>query len=165
MEKEFRKTGLTSQILKIERIQNETLWKNYMNQKAHLEKKNKHTNNEKQLFHGTSADNIDKIIERGFNRSFAGMHGAMYGNGVYFAVDPTYSANGYSKPDQHGHKRMYLARVLVGEFTTGKPGLLTPPDKNSTSTEQYDSVSDRGQTMFVIFHDDYAYPEYLITFQ
>ncbi|MCI4387957.1 hypothetical protein PGIGA_G00080100 [Pangasianodon gigas] len=165
VEKKFRKTGLTSNILKIERVQNETLWKNYMNQKAYLEKKNKHTNNEKLLFHGTGPDNIDKINDRGFNRSYAGMHGAMYGNGVYFAVDPSYSARGYAKPDQQGHKRMYLARVLVGDFTTGKSGLLAPPAKNSTSMELYDSVTDNQQSMFVIFHDVQAYPEYLITFQ
>lgn len=59
----------------IERVQNETLWKNYMNQKVYLDQKNNHTNNEKLLFHGTSSDNIDKINERGFNRSYAGMHG------------------------------------------------------------------------------------------
>lgn len=46
-----------------------------MNQKAYLERKNNHKNNEKLLFHGTSSDNIDKINDRGFNRSFAGMHG------------------------------------------------------------------------------------------
>ncbi|XP_017345055.1 protein mono-ADP-ribosyltransferase PARP14 isoform X2 [Ictalurus punctatus] len=165
VEKQFRKTGLTSNILSIERVQNETLWKNYINQKVYLEKKNKHTNNEKLLFHGTGADNIDKINDRGFNRSYAGMHGAMYGNGVYFAVDPCYSARGYAKPDQQGHKRMYLARVLVGDFTTGKPGLIAPPAKNSTGTEQYDSVTDGQKSMFVIFHDVHAYPEYLITFQ
>ncbi|XP_047660503.1 protein mono-ADP-ribosyltransferase PARP14 isoform X2 [Tachysurus fulvidraco] len=165
VETSFRRTGLTSIILKIERVQNETLWKNYMNQKELLEKKNKHTNNEKLLFHGTASDNIDKINDRGFNRSYAGMNGAMYGNGVYFAVDPSYSARGYARPDLKGHKRMYLARVLVGDFTTGKAGLLTPPAKNSTSTDQYDSVTDPSQSMFVIFHDVNAYPEYLITFQ
>ncbi|XP_060765229.1 protein mono-ADP-ribosyltransferase PARP14-like isoform X2 [Neoarius graeffei] len=165
VEKKFRKTGLASNILQIERVQNETLWKNYMNQKAYLDKKNNHTNNEKLLFHGTGSDNIDKINERGFNRSYAGMHGAVYGNGVYFAVDPSYSAQGYAKPDLQGHKRMYLARVLVGDFTTGKAGLLAPPAKNSTGTEQYDSVTDSRQSMFVIFHDIHAYPEYLITFQ
>lgn len=97
--------------------------------------------------------------------SFVLSLGAMYGNGVYFAVNPSYSAQGYAKPDQQGHKHMYLARVLVGDFTTGKSGLLAPPAKNSTSTEQYDSVTDPGQSMFVVFHDVQAYPEYLITFQ
>ncbi|KAL7848452.1 hypothetical protein AOLI_G00231700 [Acnodon oligacanthus] len=167
VEKEFRKTGLTHQVLNIERVQNSTLWKNYEIQKKHFEEKNRHKNNEKKLFHGTGPDNIDKINHQGFNRSYAGMHGAMYGNGVYFAVDPSYSARGYSKPDPQGHKRMYLARVLVGDYTTGKSGLISPPSKNSTETDLYDSVTDNQQnpSMFVIFHDVQAYPEYLITFQ
>lgn len=89
----------------------------------------------------------------------------MYGNGVYFAIDPSYSAQGYAKPDQLGHKRMYLARVLVGDFTTGRSGLIAPPAKTSTTADLYDSVTDPQQSMFVIFHDVQAYPEYLITFQ
>ncbi|XP_062870054.1 protein mono-ADP-ribosyltransferase PARP14-like isoform X2 [Trichomycterus rosablanca] len=167
VEKEFRKTGLTSTILTIDRIQNETLWRNYMNQKAFLERKNNHQKNEKLLFHGTGSKNIEKINDRGFNRSFAGTHGAMIGNGVYFAVDPAYSAQGYASPDNLGHKRMYLARVLVGDYTTGKQGLLAPPAKSSSTSDLYDSVTNNliTPTMFVIFHDVHAYPEYLITFQ
>ncbi len=93
--------------------------------------------------------------------------GAMYGNGTYFAVDPNYSAQGYSKPDTKGHKRMYLVRVLVGDFTQGKPGLPVPPAKSSSSADLFNSVTDNmtNPTMFVIFNDVQAYPEYLITFQ
>ncbi|XP_066507279.1 protein mono-ADP-ribosyltransferase PARP14-like [Hoplias malabaricus] len=167
VETEFTKTGLQNTILSIERVQNSTLWKSYMIHKKDMDKRNKHQNNEKKLFHGTGPENIDKIDHRGFNRSYAGMHGAMYGNGAYFAVDPSYSSRGYSKPDQLGHKRMYLAKVLVGDYTTGKSGLLSPPAKSSSATDLYDSVTDNIQapTMFVIFHDVQAYPEYLITFQ
>ncbi len=91
----------------------------------------------------------------------------MYGNGSYFAVDPNYSAQGYSKPDINGHKHMYLARVLVGDFTQGKRGLPVPPAKSSSSADLYNSVTDNinNPTMFVIFNDVQAYPEYLITFQ
>ncbi|RXN29685.1 poly [ADP-ribose] polymerase 14-like protein [Labeo rohita] len=89
VEKEFTATGLSSHsIITIERVQNSALWKNYMIKKEELENKNHHTNNEKLLFHGTAADKTDQINHHGFNRSFAGMHGAMYGNGSYFAVDP-----------------------------------------------------------------------------
>uniref|UniRef100_A0AAR2JBB2 Poly [ADP-ribose] polymerase n=1 Tax=Pygocentrus nattereri TaxID=42514 RepID=A0AAR2JBB2_PYGNA len=167
VETEFRKTGLANEILNIERVQNSTLWKNYKIKKKHFEEKNKHKNNEKRLFHGTGPDNIDKINHHGFNRSYAGTHGAMFGNGVYFAVDPGYSARGYSKPDKQGHKRMYLARVLVGDYTKGRGALISPPAKSSTATDLYDSVTDDQQnpSMFVIFHDMQAYPEYLITFQ
>ncbi|KTG46693.1 hypothetical protein cypCar_00039653 [Cyprinus carpio] len=167
VEKEFRRTNLNSKIIEIERVQNNALWKNYMIKKEELEDKNKHKNNEKRLFHGTGPDKTDQINNNGFNRSFAGMHGAMYGNGSYFAVDPHYSAKGYSKPDAKGHKRMYLVRVLVGDFTQGKPGLPVPPARSSNSADLYNSVTDNmsNPTMFVIFNDVQAYPEYLITFQ
>uniref|UniRef100_A0A673KLI6 Poly [ADP-ribose] polymerase n=1 Tax=Sinocyclocheilus rhinocerous TaxID=307959 RepID=A0A673KLI6_9TELE len=167
VEKEFRKTGLSSNIIKIERVQNCSLWRNYMIKKEELEDKNKHKNNEKHLFHGTGPHTTDQINNQGFNRSFAGMNGAMYGNGTYFAVDPCYSAKGYCKPDANGHKRMYLAKVLVGEFTKGKKGLRTPPKRSSKGVNLYDSVTDKTKnpSMFVVFNDVQAYPEYLITFQ
>lgn len=167
VEKEFKRTGRTFKIVQIERVQNSTLWKNYMIKKEELEAKNKHKNNEKFLFHGTGPDKTDQINHHGFNRSYAGMHGAMYGNGTYFAVDSSYSAQGYSQPDANGHKRMYLARVLVGDFTQGRQGILVPPAKSSSSADLYNSVTDNtnNPTMFVIFNDVQAYPEYLITFQ
>ncbi|XP_054466481.1 protein mono-ADP-ribosyltransferase PARP14-like [Anoplopoma fimbria] len=167
VETELTKTGLAANIISIERVQNTTLWQSYQLMKKQMEVKNKHTNNERMLFHGTAADSINLINKQGFNRSYAGIHGAMFGNGSYFAVDPVYSAQGYAKPDASGHKRVYLSRVLVGDFTKGKPGLITPPSKNSASAaDLYDSVADQSgtPTMFVVFNDIQAYPEYLITF-
>ncbi|XP_051767293.1 protein mono-ADP-ribosyltransferase PARP15-like isoform X2 [Ctenopharyngodon idella] len=165
--KKFRRTSLSSNIIEIERVQNRALWKNYMIKKEELEDKNKHKNNEKRLFHGTGPDNTDQINHHGFNRSFAGIHGAMYGNGTYFAVDPSYAARGYSKSDINGHKYIYLARVLVGDFTQGKQGFPVPPPKSFNSADLYNSVTDNinNPSMFVIFNDVQAYPEYLITFK
>ncbi|CDQ59137.1 unnamed protein product [Oncorhynchus mykiss] len=168
VEKEFRKTLLNNTILTIERVQNDSLWKSYQIRKKLLEEKNKHTNNEKLLFHGTSSDSITQINNHGFNRSYAGTHGAAIGNGSYFAVNSSYSARGYSKADAQGNKRMYLARVLVGDYTQGQAGLIVPPAKPSgKDADLYDSVTDNtsNPTMFVIFSDVQAYPEFLITFQ
>ncbi|XP_040897571.1 protein mono-ADP-ribosyltransferase PARP14-like isoform X2 [Toxotes jaculatrix] len=167
VEKELTKTGLTANIISIERVQNATLWQSYQLMKKQLEKKNKHNNNEKLLFHGTAASAIELINNKGFNRSYAGTHGAMYGNGSYFAVDPAYSARGYAQADASGHKRMYLARVLVGDCTQGRSGLITPPSRSSgNAADLFDSVTDNKAkpTMFVVFSDVQAYPEYLITF-
>lgn len=61
--------------LQIERVQNTTLWKSYQLLKQELEAKNQHTHNEKLLFHGTGAESIDLINNKGFNRSYAGAHG------------------------------------------------------------------------------------------
>ncbi|XP_072558555.1 protein mono-ADP-ribosyltransferase PARP14-like isoform X1 [Paramormyrops kingsleyae] len=168
VEAEFRKTGLNYQIIKIVRIQNNSLWKSYEIRKAAVDKKNKHSNNERRLFHGTCATTISQINSQGFNRSYAGKNAAVIGNGTYFAVDPKYSASHtYSKPDAQGHKNMYWARVLVGDFTRGSAGLVAPPVKASGNvSDLYDSVVDHVSSpqIFVTFHDVQAYPEYLITF-
>ena len=92
----------------------------------------------------------------------------MYGNGVYFARDASYSTqNKYSPPDATGHRCMYLARVLAGEYTEGRQGMITPPPKGSDATDVYDTVVDNrtDPTIFVVFYDNQCYPDYLITFK
>ena len=93
----------------------------------------------------------------------------MYGNGVYFALDAFYSTRStYSPPDAYGCRYMYLTRVLVGEYTVGRQGLVTPPAKKASDpTDTYDSVVDQipNPGIFVVFYDWQCYPEYLITFQ
>lgn len=90
---------------------------------------------------------------------------AAYGNGTYFALNARYSSsNTYSVPNAQGHKHMYLCRVLTGDYTRGVGGMIVPPAKNAN--DLYDTVVDNpnAPTIFVVFRDDNAYPEYLITF-
>ncbi|XP_064868330.1 protein mono-ADP-ribosyltransferase PARP14-like [Oncorhynchus nerka] len=155
-------------VLKIERIQNKSLWGGFQIKKKDMEARNGHQNNERKLFHGACHTTIDKINELGFNRSYAGKNAALYGDGTYFAVNAKYSASDkYSKPDPQGQKYMYLCRVLTGDFITGTLGMKVPPTKSTTSINLYDSVTDSVSppSMFIIFHDSQAYPEYLITFK
>ena len=94
---------------------------------------------------------------------------ARYGNGVYFALQASYAARStYSPPDPYGFRYMYLAKVLVGEYTVGRQGMLTPPVKNAYDVcDTYDTVVDNvtNPGIFVVFYDWQCYPEYLITFQ
>ena len=67
----------------------------------------------------------------------------------------------------NGEKHIYLARVLIGEFTVGNSSMLVPPPKYPQDpTILFDSVVDDtlNPEIFVIFHDAQAYPEYLIVF-
>ena len=95
----------------------------------------------------------------------------MYGNGVYFAVHASYSARStYSQLDlATGMRYMYLARVLAGDYTVGKRGILVPPSKGNPddSDEAFDTVVDQipNPKIYVTFYDCQCYPEYLITFQ
>lgn len=73
----------------------------------------------------------------------------------------------YSKPNQNGEKHMYLCRVLTGDYTLGHKGMVAPPPKTSNSVELFDSAvnNQANPQIFVIFHDNQAYPEYLIKFK
>ncbi|XP_026707999.1 poly [ADP-ribose] polymerase 14-like [Athene cunicularia] len=168
VQNKFKKTCHSFVIEKIERIQNLFLWQTYQIKKTSLCTKNKNQDIEKLLFHGTSASSLTTINCSGFNRGFAGKNAAVIGNGTYFAVDASYSAQDtYAIPDMNGRKYMYLARVLTGQYCVGRQGLITPPPKNPADpTDLYDSVVDdvTNPTMFVIFNDIQAYPQYLITF-
>ncbi|XP_066276881.1 protein mono-ADP-ribosyltransferase PARP14-like isoform X2 [Branchiostoma lanceolatum] len=158
-----------SKVVKIERIQNPALWRQYQVKKEKMDRTNKAANNERRLFHGTSTGSCSHINAHGFNRSFCGKNATLYGNGVYFAVESSFSAKDqYSLPATKHNKHMYLARVLVGEVTVGKQGMIVPPPKDPTNkTVLYDSVANnvKNPNIFVIFHDTQAYPEYLITFR
>lgn len=61
---------------------------------------------------------------------------------------------------------MFLARVLVGEFTNGLSTYARPPPKDSQATF-YDSCVNSVQdpSIFVIFEKHQIYPEYLIKYQ
>lgn len=85
--------------------------------------------------------------------------GTALGAGVYFAADSA-TSRGYAQGGQ-----MFQARVLVGEYTPGNSGMRMAPNKPN-SNRPYDSVSNAASnaTVFVIFHDSQAYPEYLISF-
>ncbi|XP_061226007.1 protein mono-ADP-ribosyltransferase PARP14-like isoform X2 [Neopsephotus bourkii] len=165
----FKKGCGSCVIEKIERIQNPLLWQTYQIKKLSVCAKNKNKNNEKFLFHGTAASSLNTINYNGFDRGYAGKNAATIGNGTYFAVDACYSAQDiYSRPDANGRKYMYLVRVLTGQYCVGSKGLIKPPAKNTEdSSDVYDSVVDnvKDPTMFVIFSDIQAYPEYLITFR
>ncbi|XP_075173094.1 protein mono-ADP-ribosyltransferase PARP14-like isoform X2 [Anomaloglossus baeobatrachus] len=156
-----------NQIQKIQRVQNQNLWLNYQIKKQSIEAKNRTATSERRLFHGTDLKSIQHINRNGFNRSYAGRNAAMYGNGTYFAVAASYSAQRFSPADASGQKHLYLARVLTGEFCGGRSGMLAPPAKSASNmTDLYDSVTDNPArpSMFIIFNDIQAYPEYHVTF-
>ena len=68
--------GIYNSIIQIRRIQNLTLFAQFIAKKSNMDKNNKPGHqNEMQLYHGTSADTCPKINLQGFNRSFSGKNG------------------------------------------------------------------------------------------
>ncbi|PWA30422.1 hypothetical protein CCH79_00020670, partial [Gambusia affinis] len=166
----FKKVELdpkSAEYQEIERVQNVYLWHAFNVCRRRILSKNGETDlGEKFLFHGTSAKSCEIIERDRFDRSYAGQHAAAFGKGVYFAVNAKYSADNFSPPDESGVKRLYMARVITGRYTVGSSTMKAPPPRGADPTDCFDSlVNCQVQpVIFVIFHDDQAYPEYLITF-
>ena len=83
-------------------------------------------------------------------------------------MESSYSASDtYSAPGGDGLKYMFLARVLTGEYTLGNEDLRVPPEKCDKPGVLFDTVVDNVSkpSLFVVFNDCQAYPEYLVTFQ
>ncbi|EMP23984.1 Poly [ADP-ribose] polymerase 12, partial [Chelonia mydas] len=161
---DFQRTMPKTVIQEIQRIQNPTLWKVYQWQKEQMLKTNGGKDVcERLLFHGTSKKHIDAICQQNFDWRICGLHGTAYGKGSYFARDASYSDN-YSKTSSN-IKTMFLARVLVGDFTLGSSSYLRPPAKDS-GNNFYDSCvnSLSNPSIFVIFEKHQIYPEYLIEY-
>lgn len=93
--------------------------------------------------------------------------GTRFGHGTYFAVDADYSAT-YSDKEADGTRLMFVAHVLTGSYTLGHKDMRVPPPRTGAqSQDSFDSAVDElsNPSMFVVFHDHQAYPEYLITFK
>ncbi|XP_053272435.1 protein mono-ADP-ribosyltransferase PARP14 isoform X2 [Pleuronectes platessa] len=168
VEQAFRRTVPEGRI-KIERLQNVHLRRAYEAQKKHISDKNANmgTEVEKVLYHGTTQDNCDAIMKTGFNRRFAGQNATQFGEGTYFAVKASYSAQHlYATPTADRSRRIFVAQVLTGIYTPGKRDMKVPPPRDIfLPHDRFDSVVDKmnNPSLHVVFHDNQAYPDYLIT--
>ncbi|XP_072048532.1 LOW QUALITY PROTEIN: protein mono-ADP-ribosyltransferase PARP14-like [Amphiura filiformis] len=150
-------------IVSIKEIRNPSLYQEYQLKKSHMLKTRIHIQVERDLYHGTLEDTCKMITKEGFNRSFHGKNATAYGKGTYFARDAKYSVR-YADPDGNKQRHIFQCKVLTGEFYKGEGSMRAPPEK--VTGYRYDSLVDSLQnpSIFVIFNDGHAYPEYLITF-
>ncbi|XP_059895470.1 protein mono-ADP-ribosyltransferase PARP14-like [Gadus macrocephalus] len=163
-------TSATFTVVKIQRIQSKDQWQRYAVKKQMLDKKYPQNMNEMDLYHGTTAETCQKVNSNGFNRSFCGKNGTQHGNGTYFAKHSWFSCKyKYSYPDDQGLKYMYQARVLVGMPCLGTPGMVEPAplDPSNPLCGLHDCAVNnvRNPTIYVVFSDAGAYPDYLISFK
>ena len=123
--------------------------------------------NERQLFHGTSPENVEAICKQNFDWRLHGKNATAYGQGSYFTLNSSYS-DSYAKEDSKGSKFMFVAKVLAGSYTTGQSNYRRPPSKepSNPASDLYDSCVDDMScpTIFVIFDTDQFYPEYIIKY-
>nr|XP_018668926.1 poly [ADP-ribose] polymerase 14 [Ciona intestinalis] len=164
---------LPPRVVSLERIQHKSQYKQFVAKKNEVESRMKKDNVQmevvKELFHGTQFDVSEKIYVQGFDRNFAGANATVYGKGVYFALNATYSSR-YAAPNPNmGNQcKMFLADVVTGEYCLGNQNLIAPPPRQTASNKSqlYDSVVDNmaSPTIYVVFKDASAYPKYLLTY-
>ncbi|XP_035521379.1 protein mono-ADP-ribosyltransferase PARP12 [Morone saxatilis] len=161
----FKRTMPLSKIHNIQRIQNPALWEVFQWQNEQMKKRNDGKPvNQQYLFHGTDESLIEAICEQNFDWRMCGSHGTAYGKGSYFAKDASYS-NRYASIKKSLNKIMFVALVLVGEYTKGSSSYVRPPQKRNSKT-LYDSCVDRESdpSIYVVFEKQQIYPEYLINY-
>ncbi|XP_069077111.1 protein mono-ADP-ribosyltransferase PARP14-like [Pleurodeles waltl] len=168
VQENFNKTTTGLEIVKIERIQNSYLHKAYeLRKKLFAQKNGVNKVNELTLFHGTAPQNCSAINHKGFNRGYTA-NAKLFGFGVYFAVCASYSCKYSIGHSVAGDHFMYQVKVIAGRYTQGEKHMKDPPARpGKNPNDLYDSVVDNvgNPSMYVVFHDDQAYPEYLITFK
>ncbi|XP_052008490.1 protein mono-ADP-ribosyltransferase PARP12 isoform X2 [Xyrauchen texanus] len=160
----FSRTMPKSIIHRIERVQNLSLWRVFQWQKEQMTEMNGGKGvDQRYLFHGTDESLIEAICQQNFDWRICGSHGTLYGRGSYFARDASYSDR-YAKSTTKT-KKMFVALVLVGEFTKGNITLVRPPQKKSNQN-LYDSCVDNetNPAIFVVFEKYQVYPEYIIEY-
>jgi len=106
-----------------------------------------------QLFHGTSAKVIPKILNEGFDLNMC--RTCAYGRGVYFAVNASYSRT-YSSNDRSTLRYMFLCDVAVGKTRVGR--------SNESFTPCVDNFTDSNSTIYVVNYMDSILPRYVIAF-
>ncbi len=80
--------------------------------------------------------------------------------GVYFAKQASYSHNYTDRArSKTGHGHIFVTKVLVGKVEPGNSALNVPVAGDTT----VDNVA--SPSIFVIYHDAQAYPEYLLTYE
>ena len=141
----------------------------YMAQKDGFQQRPNSTDvGERWMWHGAEKSNVPSILANGFLRDFN--ERAVYGKGVYFATEASYSLSTvYAKPDpETGDQYIMLVRVLVGEACVGRSSMDRPSQKPD-SVELYDSMVDNVQKPRIVVlsagSDNRAYPEFVLRVQ
>ena len=158
----IHKTLPQARLVQLEGVQNAELWERFDFARIRMERRKKELN-EKYLFHGTRGRDPAVIIndeEKGFDFRYA-RDGSMWGSGVYFAVNASYSDRyAYRKPGGT-LKQLLLAYVLTGKsyYSVSDGTLKMPPD--GFDTVNGNSMDSR---VYIVYDHEKAYPAYLITY-
>ena len=165
-----------AKLVKVERVQNITLWNFFRFRREKVRKLSGETDT-KSVWHGTR-DTDPMCICNDENDGFMTQQSrqGLWGWGIYFAAKASYSNQyaymGRQKPpstlshQKKQTKSLILANLVVGDAVFLKPDLTLrccPQKKNGRG--RYDTVTGvSGSKIYVVYENGRAYPEYLVTY-
>ena len=159
--------------MKLTRIQNTFLWKKYCQEKQNQEELTMLPPREIMLFHGTKLNAPEKIYldkEESFKNNYAA-DSNMFGRGIYFAKEASYSDSGYAFQTATGTKEMLYCKVNVGECQVmqsheGRPDMKDTDIRDHNRNIRYGCRKSnyQGSDIYIIYSTGRAYPEYLIEY-
>ena len=148
-------------VTKLTRIQNKYLMDHYLTTLQKRQELYVEVNlNRKYLFHGTGSVNPQVIYrdsDTGFDLQYAKIEG-LYGSGLYFANDASYSHKGYAHKVDMNKFQLLLADVFIGNpyVSPTKKSLVKAPNG-------FDSVQS-ADLFYVVYNNFHSYPLYLIEY-
>jgi len=139
-------------VLFIDEVVNPELLSSYNSRKKSIKNAT-----ERSMFHGTSAEAVDLILQNGFDPTLNKV--SAFGKGTYFAQNASYSFSYMKTSDMDDISYMILANVLIGRCTRASSG-------QDIDTTRFDnSVDSQTDTNICVTpYTDGAYPQYVIAF-
>ena len=169
---EFNRTSRRI-IQSIDRVQNKWLWRKYQQTKDSF-KEIGQNDNEMTVFHGTRTTDPDLIIKGPEGFDFRHSSEGMWGRANYFALNASFSESYQYTQPQTNLKMILQVKLMAGNVVHLPPtGSLTMPPllpntiKQSFIGQRYDTVSgdhSGGSKVYMVYTNERAYPEYLITY-
>ncbi|KAI6646906.1 Sacsin-like [Oopsacas minuta] len=168
----FMNTLPNATIMTVLKIHHKTCWDNFVkNIKRKIEPQDgddgssnfrENTLLIKPLFHGSSSTDPEVIIQDpvGFNVKYA--KEGMWGRGIYFAQNASYS-HGLAYKDSTGICSMFLSKVFVGNarYEEANSELLGPRQGYHSVT----GIHPAGTKVYILYENGLAYPGYLINYR
>ena len=148
-------------IISIEKIINRECWKDFKrNVQLQVSKYGEQCLMIKPLFHGTKTTHPRSIYEHrvGFSMDYSNV--GMWGKGLYFAVNSSYSDR-FAHSLGNGEFCMFLAQVFVGYSEVRKSdNSIVGPNGRFHSVQGCTG----GSQVHILYQNGLAYPSYLITY-
>jgi len=158
----FYRSMRDAKVTKLIRIQNKYLMDHYI---STLEKRQdfgeKYNMHRQMLFHGTGRTKPEMIYresDTGFDLQFANK--GLYGYGLYFAVDASYSHKDYHHRIGENKYQLLLADVFVGNSFKSKYN--QPYNK---APRGFDSVEQPKGLFYIVYNNFHSYPLYLFEYE